>query len=78
MLPSRFLRPGEVLDVDIQDMGVKSDAGKKSSTGGSRQSQQVLVRLPLPTKEAIGVGRKLLEVMLTLGLPLYVRSDPES
>ena len=29
MLPARFLRPGEVLEVDIQDMGVKSDAGNK-------------------------------------------------
>ena len=29
MLPSRFLRPGKVLEVDIQDMGVKSDADNK-------------------------------------------------
>ena len=78
MLPSRFLRPRDVLEVDIQDMGVKSDAGNKVllvvvNTGG-----KFLFAFRFPTKEAIGVARKLLEVMLTSGLPPYVRSDPGS
>ena len=78
MLPSRFLRPGEVLEVDIQDMGVKSDAGNKVLLVAFDKASKFLFAFPLPTKEAVGVARKLLEVMLTFGLPLYVRSDPGS
>ena len=78
MLPSRFLRPGEVLKVDIQDMGVKSDAGNKVLLVAADKASKFLFAFPLPTKEAIGVARKLLEVMLNFRLPLYVRSDPGS
>ena len=78
MLPSRFLRPREVLEVDIQDRGVKSDAGNKVLLVEVDKASKFLFALPLPKKEAIVVARKLLEVMLTFGLPLYVRGDPGS
>ena len=78
MLPSRFLRPGEVLEVDIQDMGVKSDAGNKVVLVAVDKASKFLFAFPLPTKEAIGAARKLLKLILTFGLPLYVRSDPGS
>ena len=78
MLPSRFLRPGEVLEFDMQDMGVKSDAGNKALLVAVDKASKFLFAFPLPTKVAIGVSRKLLEVMLPLALPLYVRSDPGS
>ena len=76
MLPSRFLRLGEVLEVDIQDMGVKSDAGSKVLLVAVDKASNFLFAFSLPTKEALGVARKLLEVMLTFWLPLYVRDDP--
>ena len=78
MLLSRFLRPGEILEVDIQDMGVKSDAGNKVLLATVDKASKFLFAFPLAMKEAIGVARKLLEVMLTFGLPLYVRSNPGS
>ena len=78
MLPARFLRPGEELEVDIQDMGVKSDAGNKVLLVAVDKASKLLFAFPLPTKEPLGVARKLLEVMLTFELPLYVRIDPGS
>ena len=78
MLPSRFLRPGEVLEVNVQDMGVKSDAGNNVLLVAVDKASKFLFAFPLPTKEAIGVSGKLLEVMLAFGLSLYVRSDPGS
>ena len=59
-------------------MGVRSDAGNKVLLVVVDKASTFLFAFPLPTKEAIGVARKLLEVMLTFGLPLYVRSDPGS
>ena len=78
MLPSRFLQPGEVLEVDIQDMGVKSDAGNKVLLVAVDKASKFLFALPLPTKKALEGAWKLLEVMLTFGPPLYVRIDPGS
>ena len=60
MLPSRFLRPGEVLEVDIQDMGVKSDAGNKVLLVAVDKASKFLFAFSLPTKRAIRVARKLL------------------
>ena len=76
ILPSRFLRLGEVVSVDSQDMGVKSDADNKLLLVAVDKAGKSLFAFPLHTKEAIGVAGKLLEVMLTSGLPLYVRSHP--
>ena len=59
-------------------MGVKSDAGNKVLLVAADKASIFLFASPLPTKEALGVARKLLEVTLTFGLPLYVRSDPGS
>ena len=78
MLLSRFLRPGEVLKVDIQDMAVKSDAGNKVLLVAVDKASKFSLAFQLPTKVALGVARKLLEVMHTFGLPLNFRSDPGS
>ena len=78
MLPARFLRPAEVLTIDVQDMGVKSDSGNKVLPLPVDKASKFLFAFPFPTKEALGVARKLLAVMFTFGLPLYVRSDPGS
>ena len=78
ILPAMFLRPGEILEVDIQDTGVKSDASNKVLLVAVDKASKFLFTFPLPTEEALGVARKLLEVMLLFGLPLYVRSDPGS
>ena len=49
MLPARFLRPGEVLEVDSQVMGVKPDAGNKVLMVAVDKASQFLFALPLPT-----------------------------
>ena len=57
---------------------MKSDVGNKVLLVAVDKASKFLFAFPLPTKEALGVARTLLEGMLTLGLPLYVRSDPGS
>ena len=52
--------------------------GCRRRTGGSRQSQQVLVRLPAPHERSTPSREELFQAMLTFGLPLYGRSDPGS
>ena len=59
-------------------MGVKSDAGNKVLLVAVDKASKFLFALPLPTKKALEGAWKLLEVMLTLGPPLYVRIDPGS
>ena len=61
MLPSRFLKPWEVLEMDINGMGARSE--------------EFLFAYPLPNKIAENVAKKLLELLLTFGIPLSLRSD---
>ena len=44
---------GEVLEVDIQDMGVKSDAGNKVLLVAVDKASKFLFAFSLPTKEGI-------------------------
>ena len=57
MLPAKFLRPGEVLELDIEDMGVKSDAGNKVLLVAVDNASKFLFASPLPTKDTLGVAR---------------------
>ena len=67
MLPSRFLRPGEVLEVDIQGMGVNSDAGNKVLLVAFDTASKFFFAFPLPTKEALGEARNRSKRCIRLG-----------
>ena len=56
----------------------QSATGSKVLLVAIDKASKFLIAFPLTTKEAIGVARKLLDVMPTFGLPLYVRSEPRS
>lgn len=59
-------------------MEVKSDAGNKGAVVAANNLRNFLFAFPLPTKEAVGVAKKLLDVMSNFGLPLCICSDPGS
>lgn len=78
MMPARLLQPWEVLQMDISDMKVKSLKGNQYLLVIVDRASKYLIAYPLPTKEALGVSRRLLEVLTTFGLPLAIRTDPGS
>ena len=75
MMPARLLRPWEVLQMDIQDKKVKCDKGNQNLQVVVDRASKFLAAFALPSKDALGVSRKLLELLLKLGLPLSIRSD---
>ena len=75
MLPARFLRPWEVLEMDIQDMHQLSSAGNRYLLVVMDKASKFLFGFPLPSKEAVEVSRKLMELMLTFGVPVRMQSD---
>ena len=62
--------------MDIHDMGARSEAGNRYLIVIVDRASKLLFAYPLPTKSAEGVAKKLLELLLTFGIPLYLRSDP--
>ena len=77
MLPVRFLRPWQVLEMDIHDMEARSEAGSKHLLAIVDRARKFLFAYPLPNKTtAENVAKKLLELLLTFGIPLSLRSDP--
>ena len=76
MLPARFLKPWEVLEMDIHDMGARSEAGNQHLLVIVDRASKFLFAYPLPNKSAEGVAKKLLDLLLTFGIPLSLRSDP--
>lgn len=76
MLPSRFLRPGGVPEMGIQDMGELSEAGNRYLLVAVDKGSTVLFTFPIPPKETLGMARKLLDLVLSFGIPLLIRSDP--
>ena len=76
MLPARFLQPWEVLEMDIHDMGARSEAGNKHLFVMGDRAGKFLFTYPLPINTAENVAKKLLELLLTFGISLYLRSDP--
>lgn len=76
MLPARFLRAWEVLELDILDMKVVSNKGNRYLLVVVDRATKFLSASPLPTKGTLGVSRKLLELILIFGLPLSIRCDP--
>ena len=75
MMPARFLRPWEVLEMDIQDLKQESQDGNRYLLVVVDRASKFLFAYPLPSKDAVGVSRKLLELLLTFGVPLSIRSD---
>ena len=78
MLPVRFLKPWEVLEIDIHDMGAKSEAGNKCLLVILRRARKFLFVYPPPNKTTENVSKKLFELLLTFGIPLSLRSNPRT
>ena len=76
MLPSRFLKPWEVLELDIHDMGARSEAGNKCLLVVVDKASKFLFAYPLPNTTVENVAKKLLEMLLTFGIHLSLLSDP--
>lgn len=74
-MPARFLRPWEVLEMDIQGLKQESRAGNRYLLVVVERASRFLFVYPLPSKGALGVSRKLSELMLTFGVPLSIQSD---
>ena len=74
MMPARFLRPWEVLEMDIQDFHQVSSNGNRYLLVVVDRASKFLFGYPLASKGALEVSRKLME-MLTFGVPQSIRSD---
>ena len=75
MPPASFLRPWKVLEIDIHDMGARSEAGNKHLLVTVDRASKFLFAYPLPNKTAENVVKKILELLLTYRIPLSLRSD---
>lgn len=64
--------------MDIQDLKVTYDKGDRYQLVVVDRASKVFTAFPLPSKEATGVSRKLLQLLLIFGLPLSIRCDPGS
>ena len=76
MLPGRFLRPGDIFEMDTQDIGQRTEAGNRYLLTVVHKASKFLFAFPLPTKETLGVARALLDLIFTFGLPVLLRSYP--
>ena len=76
MLPAPFLKPWEVLEMDIHDMGARSEAGNRHLLVTVDRASKFLFTYPLPNKAGESVAKKLLGLLLIFGIPLSLRSDP--
>ena len=75
MLPARFLRPWEVLETNIQDFHRVSSNGDRYLLVVVDRASKLLFGCPLASKGALEVSRKLMELMLTSGVPQSIKSD---
>ena len=57
-------------------MGARSEAGNKHLLIIVDRASKFLFTYPLPNKTAENVAKKLLELLLTFGIPLSLRSNP--
>ena len=76
MLPARFLQPWKVLEKDIHNMGARLEAGNKHLLVVGGRARKLRFAYPPPNKTAENVAKKLLELLLTFGIPLSLRSYP--
>lgn len=75
MMLARLLWLWEALKMDTQDMKRESNSGDRYLLVVANRARKFLFASPLASKEAVGVARKLLELLLTIGVPLSIRSD---
>ena len=76
MLLARFLRPWEVLEMDIHDMGEKSGTGNEYLLVIVDKASKFLFAYSLPTKADSNVAKKVLNFILTFGVTLSLHRDP--
>ena len=57
-------------------MGARSEAGETYLHVRVDRASKILFTYPLPNKTAETLAKKLLELLLTFGIPLSMRSDP--
>ena len=75
MLPGRAIQPWEVIEIDLMSVGVESLSHNKYLLLVVDKASRFPFAYPLPSKQADGVARQLLELCLTLGVPKVIRSD---
>ena len=76
MLPASFIKLWEVLEMDIHDMGARSETGNRHLLVIVDRASKFLFAYILPNQNAESVAKKLLERLLTFGIPLSLHSNP--
>ena len=76
MLPVRFFKPWEVLEMDIHDMRARSETGNRHLLVIVDRASKFLFSYPIHNKSAENAAKKLLELLLTFGIRMSLRSDP--
>ena len=69
-----FLPPGEVFEMDIQDIHVTRDTGNRYLLIMVDKASKLIFGLPIHTKKAM--AKVMLDVVLTFSLPVLLRNDP--
>ena len=62
--------------MNIHDIGARSEAGGKHLLVIVDRASKILFIFSLPNRTAENVAKKILELLLTFGTPLSLRSDP--
>ena len=75
MLPARYLEPWEVLEVDLQRIPTTSEASIEYLLLVVDKASLFLLAYLLPSKEAHGVDRLLLDLCRTFGVRSFIRAD---
>lgn len=75
MLPTRFIRPWDMLGLDVLDMHERSKSKNPYLLFVVDRASKFSFSFPVETKEAVAVARKMLELLMLFGVPRSTRSD---
>lgn len=75
MMPGRRAEPWDELEIDLLTLDVKSDSDNKYVLLVVDKASGFPFGFPLPSKQAVGVARILVELCLTFGVPRMIRCD---
>lgn len=75
MVPAKYIEPWEVLEIGSRDMGIMFSLGVEYFFLMVDKATSLPVAYPTKTKEAEAVASYLLDLSLTFGTPMYIRSD---
>lgn len=75
MMPGRRAEPLDELEIDLLTIDVKSEAGNKYVLLVVDRASGFPFGFPLPSKQAVGVARILVEQCLTFGVPRMITCD---